>query len=126
MDGGGDGADAEGVARGDGVDAAIVAAEGGCDRGCAVHLQPGLGFESGGDELFVEVVEVFVGDQDGVSPGDGLCRVRGEGAGVDDQAGAVLLERDAGMGVLGELHSGSFPNDRMSTTRLYSLVDGRG
>ena len=52
----------------------------------------------------VHVVGVLVRDQDGVGAGDDVRRVRREHTGVDDKRGAILLEDDAGVLVLGQLH----------------------
>ena len=73
------------------------------DRWGSPQRQVGTGEQGLAYRVGVEVIRVFVGDQDGGSEVQGGGRV-GEGAGVDDQGGAVFLQPDARVAELGELH----------------------
>jgi hypothetical protein len=69
-----------------------------------------IGGQRGADRVGVEVIWVFVGDEDRGGACQGRGRV-GERARVDDQDRAVLLQPDAGVAELGEPHRG--------TSRMY-------
>ena len=57
------------------------------------------------DALGIQVIGMRVGDQQMIGPVHGLLDL-GEAARIQHQHGAVDLQADAGMGVLGQLHVG--------------------
>ncbi len=61
----------------------------------------------------VNMVRMFVGDQHGVGPGQGLVRL-GEGPRVQHQDPAVFLQADTGVGEFRELHRASLSIRRRS------------
>jgi len=94
------------VAGRDRGELAGVRAERVCQRGGRVHPQVWPRRQRRVDRRLVHVVEVLVRQEDGFGAGDDIRGVRGERAGVDDEGGAFLLEGDAGVLVLGQLHRG--------------------
>src|SRR5262249_26144665 len=66
------------------------------------QMESGIGVQGGAELLGHDVVEVLVGDENGVGPGQ---RVRvAERSRVDHQHRPVLVEADTGMSQLGEPH----------------------
>jgi hypothetical protein len=76
------------------------------DAGRGENRQVSVSLQSIHDCRHIDVVAMFVGDQHGVSTGQGF-RGFGKCSRVQHQDPAVLLEADAGVGVFRQLHSAS-------------------
>jgi mannose-6-phosphate isomerase len=97
------------VARRDRGELVGVGTEHPAQRARRVHPQPGPRRERLGDRRLVDVVEVLVREENRVGARDDLRGAGGERAGVDDDLRAVLLQHNAGMLVLGQLHGAQLP-----------------
>ena len=78
------------------------------DLGLGDQARTVVGLEHEREPLGVEVVEVLVGDEDGVEAGELLETVR-ELAGVDEDAGARGFDQQARVSQSGEVHGPTLP-----------------